>query len=261
MFKGMNMKYYYDFHIHTAASPCAEEHMTPNNIINMCDLKGLQMIAVTDHQIAVNCQPIMSLGNKKGIYVFPGIEIECMEEFHLIALFENIESANDISQWLLRSLPPIKNRVDLFGHQYEMNEQDEVLREIPDYLLGPSSYSCEQIVRAVHSQEGIIYPAHVDRLSYSLLMSLGTFPPELNFRSFELSSKGVYSSYQKRYPDYQIVQSSDAHHLGQISEKEHFLEMNIEESFSTPLDKGQKNSFEAKRKTLFFEVKKVLDPK
>ena len=40
---------YYDFHIHSALSPCGSNDMTPNNIINMAMIKGLDVIAVRDH--------------------------------------------------------------------------------------------------------------------------------------------------------------------------------------------------------------------
>ena len=83
------MSLIYDFHIHTAVSPCADITMTPNNIVNMSILKGLQAIAITDHQTTANCEAVMTVGREKGLLVIPGIEIECMEEFHLIALFAN----------------------------------------------------------------------------------------------------------------------------------------------------------------------------
>ena len=40
---------YYDLHMHSCLSPCAEDEMTPNNICQMAILKGLEVIAVTDH--------------------------------------------------------------------------------------------------------------------------------------------------------------------------------------------------------------------
>ena len=46
------MKYFVDLHIHSALSPCAADDMTPNNIVNMSMLKGLDFIAVTDHNSA-----------------------------------------------------------------------------------------------------------------------------------------------------------------------------------------------------------------
>ena len=48
------MKIAYDLHIHTALSPCGDDDMTPNNIVNMALLKGLDVIAVTDHNTCRN---------------------------------------------------------------------------------------------------------------------------------------------------------------------------------------------------------------
>ena len=36
---------YYDLHIHSCLSPCADDDMTPNNIVNMAIIKELDAIA------------------------------------------------------------------------------------------------------------------------------------------------------------------------------------------------------------------------
>ena len=43
------MRLHYDFHIHSCLSPCGDSDMTPNNIVNMALLAGLDAIALTDH--------------------------------------------------------------------------------------------------------------------------------------------------------------------------------------------------------------------
>lgn len=48
-------KYYYDLHIHSCLSPCGDNDMTPNNIAGMAALKGLNLLALTDHNTAKNC--------------------------------------------------------------------------------------------------------------------------------------------------------------------------------------------------------------
>ena len=40
---------YYDLHIHSALSPCSDDTMTIHNIFNMAYIKGLDLIAITDH--------------------------------------------------------------------------------------------------------------------------------------------------------------------------------------------------------------------
>lgn len=59
------MKAYFDFHIHSCLSPCADDEMTPNNIINMSLLKGLDAIAITDHNSIRNCEVCIELGLKR----------------------------------------------------------------------------------------------------------------------------------------------------------------------------------------------------
>ena len=48
------MKLAADLHIHSCISPCADMSMTPNNVVNMAYLKGLDVIAVADHNSARN---------------------------------------------------------------------------------------------------------------------------------------------------------------------------------------------------------------
>ena len=48
-----------DLHIHSALSPCADDDMTPNNIVNMALLKGLDAIAITDHNSCDNVEAVM----------------------------------------------------------------------------------------------------------------------------------------------------------------------------------------------------------
>lgn len=40
---------FYDLHIHSALSPCSDDDMTLNNIINMACIKELNLISVSDH--------------------------------------------------------------------------------------------------------------------------------------------------------------------------------------------------------------------
>ena len=52
-------KYYYDLHMHSCLSPCGDMDMTPNNIVNMAKLLGLDVIALTDHNTAAGLPEFM----------------------------------------------------------------------------------------------------------------------------------------------------------------------------------------------------------
>ena len=47
--------YYYDFHLHSCLSPCGDNDNTPYNLAGMAAVKGLQVIALTDHNTCGNC--------------------------------------------------------------------------------------------------------------------------------------------------------------------------------------------------------------
>lgn len=221
------MQIAYDFHIHTAASPCGDEYMSPNNIVNMAKLNGLQAIAVTDHNSCANCEPILRIGEENEILVIPGMEIECMEEFHCIALFSNLKEAKEIERYIQESMPNIKNRVDIFGHQYQFNEKDEIIGEIDRLLLTATSLSAEELFKAVRQIGGVIYPAHIDRNSYSIISNLGFIPNELNVNVIEISKNASLAVYEQRFKDQIIMQSSDAHYLQDILEQSSFLNVEV----------------------------------
>ena len=69
------MALYYDLHIHSCLSPCADNDMTPANICAMARLKGLQMIAVTDHQTAGNLRAMDACARREGLTLVPGMEV------------------------------------------------------------------------------------------------------------------------------------------------------------------------------------------
>lgn len=208
----------YDLHIHTAASPCGDDLMTPNNIVNMSLLKGLKVIAITDHQTVCNCEAVMTVGKEKGLLVIPGMEIECREEFHLISLFKNIQSAKEMEAWLKSFMPPILNRPKVFGYQRILNTEDEQIGEIDRFLLMPADVSVDEIVQKAREVEAVIYPAHIDRTSYSILSNLGTIPKELGFHTLEVSQAVDKKIYGEQYLGYTLIQASDAHYLENIAE-------------------------------------------
>ena len=84
------MKLFYDLHIHSALSPCGDNDMTPNNIINMSIIKGLDVIAVSDHNSIKNLYSVMEVAKNTDLLVIPAMEIETAEEVHMLSLFPTI---------------------------------------------------------------------------------------------------------------------------------------------------------------------------
>ena len=121
------MKINYDFHIHSCLSPCGDNDMTPQNIVNMAKIMGYDAIALTDHNTSRNCPAVMKVGEEVGITVIPGMDLCTAEEVHIVCLFPELQNALDFSDYVYSTLPPVKNRPSVFGDQLICNEQDEVI--------------------------------------------------------------------------------------------------------------------------------------
>lgn len=217
------MKIYYDFHIHSALSPCGDNDMTPNNIVNMAMLKGLDAIAVTDHNSCGNVRAATKAAGDK-IIVIPGMEIETSEEVHMVALFPTPEAAEEMESILRSSCPPVKNRPEIFGNQYYMDENDEITGEEERLLVTASGLDVYSVVENVTALGGVVYPAHIDRTSYSIVSNLGFIPPDLDVSAVEITAKNRIQMMDK-YKGFDIITSSDAHYLWDISEREYFLDV------------------------------------
>jgi predicted metal-dependent phosphoesterase TrpH len=219
------MKLYYDFHIHTALSPCADNSMTPNNIVNMALLNELDAIAITDHNTAENVEAVMEVAKEKDIIVIPGMEIETKEEIHILGLFLDLESVYNVQNKVYSMLPTIKNKSNIFGSQLILDKNDNIVKELDRILLTATTLSLNQVVDLIKDNNGIAIPAHIDRPSYSILSNLGIIPPDLGTLTLEISRFSKLDKYRKKYNNYIIVQSSDAHELGYIGITKNELEV------------------------------------
>ena len=216
------MKCYYDFHIHSCLSPCADMDMTPHSIAGMSYINGLNAIAVADHNTARNIRAVTKAAEQYGVCVVPAIEAESAENIHLLCLFPDIESAEDMGNLLEENLPPIKNRPDIFGEQWIMNECDEKTGEIEKLLINATMLSIDEIKAEVEKRGGVCMAAHIDREKNGIVATLGCVPDYLNFKTLEISRKaGDFSREEK----YKYIVDSDAHRLTDISEKINFMEV------------------------------------
>lgn len=215
---------YYDFHIHSALSPCADNDMTPNNIVNMAALSGLNAIAVSDHNTIGNVRAAMEAGKNCGIEVIPAMEVETAEEVHILTLFPNIQAAEYVASEVYKSLPDIKNRPDIFGEQIIMDSGDNITGYEEKLLISPTSLSINSLFGLVLSAGGLFIPAHVDRHSYSILTNLGFIPEELDIKNIEISKNvadlDAYLDNRKDLKKYNVLRNSDAHYLQDIAQKD-----------------------------------------
>lgn len=222
------MKIYYDLHIHTCLSPCGHEDMTPNNIVGMSQIKGLNIIAVTDHNTTLNCEAVIKAAAGTGLVVIPGMELETLEGVHLVCLFQELKHAKSFQRVVDLHRLPVKNRVDKFGEQFVLDENDEVVGSEPNSLMASTYLDIDTAIEKVNELGGIAYPAHIDRPSYSVISNLGFIPPFWDITTVEISTYPTAETFENNpeYTDkYHVLRNSDAHDLVRISEREHYLEL------------------------------------
>lgn len=232
---GMDKKLTYDLHIHSCLSPCGDDDMTPANIAGMGAVLGLSVMALTDHNSCGNCPSFFEACTHYGVIPIAGMELTTSEDIHLVCLFETLEAALAFDEFIQPHRMRIRNRTDIFGHQYFMDADETVLSEEPDLLTVATDLSIEQAYEKVLEYDGVIYPAHIDRDSNGIIAALGTFPDSPDFRCYELNDIENLSSYKERFPilnDLNFLVSSDAHYLEHIQEPEPFFL--IPETAETP---------------------------
>ena len=111
------VKLSYDLHLHSCLSPCGDDDMLPSNIVGMAALKGLDVIAITDHNSCKNCPAVIKLAEAYGVIAIPGMEICTSEEVHVLCLFSTLEKAMAFDEYVHVRIPPFPNDEIIFGKQ------------------------------------------------------------------------------------------------------------------------------------------------
>ena len=242
-------KYYYDLHIHSCLSPCADDDMTPNNICGMAMLKGLNIVALTDHNTCGNCESFLKVAKANGLIGIAGMELTTAEDIHIVCLFEFLEQAKGFSDAVQPYRGVFPNKVEIFGQQMFMDENDNVIGVDDNFLPIATSLRLDEAVKLAQKFDALVFPAHIDRESNGIVSILGTVPQSPDFPCIEFNGKEDYERYVKDFPHIASkshVFNSDAHNLWTINEAENYLELE-DEPYSSDLVRH--NFFEALRGT------------
>ena len=221
------MACFYDFHIHSCLSPCADNEMTPVTVAGIAALNGLRMAALTDHNSCGNLPPFFAACHAYGVLPVAGIEVESAEAIHVVCLFPQIEQA--MAFWrntVQPAMMPIKNKPDIFGEQRFMDEDDEIVGTEPILLITSTSLTLEEVADAARAAGGVPFPAHVDRPANGLIEILGGFPPEPGFGCIEFNDAGNIDALTAAHPamaGLTTLTNSDAHYPDRINAACHAL--------------------------------------
>lgn len=230
-------KYFYDLHIHSCLSPCADNDMTPNNIAGMATINGLQLLALTDHNTCKNCPAFFEACKRQGIVPIAGMELTTAEDIHIVCLFKELDDAMAFSSEIEKHLMPTKNRPEIFGDQLICDGEDNVVGEFDTLLISATDLWMSDALALARSFGAHVRPAHIDRESNGMISILGDVPTEYDFSFVEFKDKENIEKYFEKYPSLdkkEVLISSDAHHLWEISEAENFVEID-DEPYSSAL--------------------------
>lgn len=212
-------KYKADLHVHTVLSPCAEIEMLPPLIVSEAKIRGIDLIAITDHNASANISAVQKAALGSGITVLPGMELQTKEEVHVICLFDSIEQIVQFQNIVDRKLPPIKNRPEYFGEQLVVDDKGDFVRKEERLLITSTDLSINEAFNLVDEIGGIFIPAHVNRKANGLLEILGFVPVDIPILALEISRHISPKDVKIFYPQinsFEIIQNGDVHRLSEF---------------------------------------------
>jgi len=212
-------KYRADLHVHTVLSPCAEIEMLPPLIVSEAKIRGIDLIAITDHNASANISAVQKAALGSGITVLPGMELQTKEEVHVICLFDTIEQIVQFQNIVDQKLPPIKNRPEFFGEQLVVDDKGDFVRKEERLLITSTDLSINEAYSLVGEIGGIFIPAHVNRKANGLLEILGFVPDDIPILALEISRHISPKDVKIFYPQinsFEIIQNGDVHRLSEF---------------------------------------------
>ena len=215
------MRAFVDLHIHSCLSPCAEDDMTPWNLVGMARVKGLEVIALTDHNTARNTPDAWAAGKEYGVEVIPGMEVTSREEVHILGYFPSLQSALAAGDEVYARLPNVPNRPELFGNQLLMENGDQPAGMLGKLLIGATDLSVDEVCALILRHGGVPVPAHINRGANGMIGALGLMPPLPQFPVAEVYRGAPCPPYAAKGRF--VLHASDAHRLQDISEPDFSL--------------------------------------
>lgn len=225
------MEFFYDLHVHSCASPCAENAMTPATIAGMAKLNGLDICALTDHNTTANCPAFVRACEFYGVIPICGMELTASEDVHMICLFDSLGKAAQFGEFVSGRMIPYPNKPEIFGDQLIMNEDDEVIATEERLLINATSVSIDEAYQKVTSLGGACHPAHIDRDANGIIAMLGSFPDDVPFTAYELSDKTSRPQLEEQFPrlrELRHVVCSDAHYIADMASRTNFVTLDTD---------------------------------
>lgn len=208
-----------DLHVHTPASKDMHQRWregSPEELVQHALAKGLDVIAVTDHNSVDWCDRVRQAASATRLTVLPGIEISTAEG-HLLAIFDPAKETSEVKEFLI---------------QIGLREKDV------GNLEAIAKGGLDEVAQAVEREGGIALAAHVDReRGFSKMVKTGARRKEIRscreLRGFEIADSSLRAQYSKTAGrQVACLQGSDSwpvggdrHHLDAVGTRFCFVKM------------------------------------
>jgi PHP family Zn ribbon phosphoesterase len=201
-------EFYADLHIHSCLSPCADITMLPVTIAKRLVKNNIKIASITDHNSLLNIKSFHKVFERLGIFLVPGIEIQTVEEAHILGYFDSINIAKAVQKEIEDHVSPIKNNEDLMGYQLIVNDKSEYIQKYDKALSLSTNLTLEEAAQIIKKFNGICVAAHIDK-TFGVIKQLG-FIPDGIFDAVEVFNP------KNKITGYTNLSSSDAHYLYDI---------------------------------------------
>lgn len=194
--------------------------MIPPLIVRTTLERGINLLAITDHNASANVEAVIKAAQGRALTVLPGMEVQTREEVHMLCLFDTLEQLADWQQQVDAHLPDLENNAELFGEQFVVDETGAFVRRERRLLLASARMTLKEAATRVHALGGLAIPAHIDRKAFSLIANLGLVPEGVPFAALEITRHITSAQARQRFPqvgDFPLMQSGDAHRLDEIT--------------------------------------------
>jgi len=194
--------------------------MSPRVLARLARAKGLELVALTDHNSALNAPAWLECARAEGIVPLFGMEMTTAEEVHVLCIFSDPDAALEFGCFLRGQLLPLPYSAETLGDQVVVDKDENVL-DMPDYYLGSSLLmGYDEVCLAASEKGALVIPAHIDRPMFGVISQLG-FLPEGPYSAVELVRAPVENSAK----GYTAITSSDAHHPENVGRRPFCLEL------------------------------------
>jgi PHP family Zn ribbon phosphoesterase len=209
-------KFRVDLHVHTVLSPCADVEMIPPLIVQKALEKNIDLIAITDHNASANVAAVQKAAEGTSLTVLPGMEVQSLEDVHLLTLFETLDQLGTWQTEVDKALPYLPNQPAFFGEQFVVDETGDFICTDERLLSTSIRFSIDEIFERVDNLGGLVIPAHVERTSYGLFPTLGLLSEKWNVPALEISRNITSERAARLFPalgNHPLVQGGDVHQL------------------------------------------------